>query len=239
MGARGGASAPALSPSPSRRVEKSLTECLARSGNHLGYRLLRPCVTCSISRPTYTSYASAVSSAAPDRAPQPLVLSAGGVTGGGVVDGLLFHYRLGSVTPLPRLVGRTPADELDAEERARARSGEGGESDEDEADERAASAAAAAAGSGRRNAPAIRRLRETPPRKGARMRWKAIPTAQRDFQDGLVGEPGDWIDPEGETWWLENGIAKHARKRTASGAWAEGGNSGCGRRARSSSLRID
>lgn len=59
------------------------------------------------------------------------------------------------------------------------------------------------------------------------MRWKAIPSAQRDFQDGLVGEPGDWIDPEGETWWLDNAIAKHARKRTASGAWGEGGNAGC------------
>ncbi|BGP52103.1 hypothetical protein JCM10450v2_008074 [Rhodotorula kratochvilovae] len=185
-----------------------------RCGNHLGYRLLRPCVTCSISRPAYTSYANVVTSAHA----QPLVLSAGGVTGGGVVDGLLFHYRLAGVTPLPRLVGRTPREELAAEERARARSGEGAEDEGDEEGEDARERA------GRANAPAIRRLREKPPREGERMRWKAIPSAQRDFQDGLVGEPGDWIDPEGETWWLENGIPKHARKRTAGGAWGDGGS---------------
>ncbi|GAA6056234.1 hypothetical protein JCM3770_002100 [Rhodotorula araucariae] len=183
-----------------------------RCGNHLGYRLLRPCVTCSISRPSYTSYASVVNSTHI----QPLVLSAGGVTGGGVVDGLLFHYRLGGVTALPRLVGRTPRDQLEAEERARARSGEGGEDgvDEDEGDD-------ARERAGRANAPAFRRLVEKRPREGERMRWKAIPSAQRDFQDGLVGEPGDWIDPTGETWWLDNGIAKHPRKRTADGVWGD------------------
>ncbi|GAA5839934.1 hypothetical protein JCM9279_005214 [Rhodotorula babjevae] len=200
-----------------------------RCGNHLGYRLLRPCVTCSISRPTYTSYASAVTSAYP---PQPLVLSAGGVTGGGVVDGLLFHYRLDSITSLARLVGRTPADELDVEERSRSRSGEGGESDgegEGGSRDRAPDEASGDGGgwaAGRPDGPVPRRLRERPPRTGERMRWKAIPSAQRDFQDGLVGEPSDWIDPEGETWWLDNAIAKHARKRTASGAWGEGGNAG-------------
>ncbi|GAA5942471.1 hypothetical protein JCM3775_006997 [Rhodotorula graminis] len=197
-----------------------------RCGNHLGYRLLRPCVPCSLSRPTYTSYASAVTSRYP---PQPLVLSAGGVTGGGVVDGLMFHYRLEAVTPLARLVGRTPADELGVEERVRSRSGEGGESGGGEevngdSQERASGGGWAA---GRPEAPEPRRrLRERPPRAGERMRWKAIPSAQRDFQDGLVGEPSDWIDPQGETWWLDNAIAMHARKRTASGAFGEGGNAG-------------
>ncbi|GJN94208.1 hypothetical protein Rhopal_007282-T1 [Rhodotorula paludigena] len=199
-----------------------------RGGNLLGYRLLRPCVWCSITRPSYTTYASAVSSTTSSQhaGPQPLVLSAGGVTGGGIVDGLVFTYRLDAVTPLARLVGRAPALELADELARRAAAGgalAGGEGEEEEmgVEEREERERE----EGRRTgvAPRVaRRLREKEPVEGERMLWKSVPSAQRDFLDGLVGEPSDWISPSIETWWLDNAIAKHTRKRPASGSWADG-----------------
>ncbi|GAA6053785.1 hypothetical protein NBRC10513_005546 [Rhodotorula toruloides] len=181
-----------------------------RCGNLLGYRLLRPCVTCSIARPAYTSYASVVSTDPNSaRLGGSLQLSAGGVTGGGVVDGLLFHFRLDGVTPLVRLVGEVPAEELDVEKKRRV--ARGPLADEEEGAEETM----------RVGAPAIRRLRERSPREGEKMLWKHIPAPQRDFLDGLVGEPGDWISPQSETWWLDNAIGKHTKKRSASAAFGD------------------
>ncbi|GAA5997515.1 Grh1p [Rhodotorula paludigena] len=197
-----------------------------KGGNLLGYRLLRPCVWCSITRPSYTTYASAVSSSTSSHAgPQPLVLSAGGVTGGGIVDGLVFTYRLDAVTSLARLVGRAPALELADELARRAAAGfalAGGEGEEEEGVEEREERERE---EGRRTgvAPRVaRRLREKEPVEGERMLWKSVPSAQRDFLDGLVGEPSDWISPSIETWWLDNAIAKHTRKRPSSGSWADG-----------------
>ncbi|GAA5982752.1 hypothetical protein JCM10908_006771 [Rhodotorula pacifica] len=209
-----------------------------RCGNILGYRLLKPCVRCSIPRPTYTTYASAVTNdpASPTTAtttnnsggsgnPRP-TLTAGGVTGGGVVDGLLFHFRLGAVTPVMRRVGIPPKEELPPV----------GERLVDEAREAEADGVAAGAGDGeeagradnrvterhRRRALAslTTRIREPIPKIGERMLWKHIPSAQRDFLSGLVGEPSDWISPTSETWWLDHAIVKHSRKRSAGAAFA-------------------
>ncbi|BGP27991.1 hypothetical protein JCM10295v2_006978 [Rhodotorula toruloides] len=199
-----------------RRGWKGCKGCVTRDigcrrcGNLLGYRLLRPCVTCSIARPAYTSYASVVSTdpnAA--RLGGSLRLSAGGVTGGGVVDGLLFHFRLDGVSPLVRLIGEVPAEELEMEKKRRLARGP-------QADEEGGAAEAMRVG-----APAIRRLRERSPRDGEKMLWKHIPSPQRDFLDGLVGEPGDWISPQSETWWLDNAIRKHTKKRSASAAFGD------------------
>ncbi|BGP35767.1 hypothetical protein JCM10296v2_007619 [Rhodotorula toruloides] len=181
-----------------------------RCGNLLGYRLLRPCVTCSIARPAYTSYASVVSTDPNSaRLGRSLQLSAGGVTGGGVVDGLLFHFRLDGVTPLVRLVGEVPAEELGLEKKRRM--SKDSHPDEEEGAEETM----------RVGAPAIGRLRERSPREGEKMLWKHIPSPQRDFLDGLVGEPGDWISPQSETWWLDNAIGKHTKKRSASAAFGD------------------
>ncbi|CDR48827.1 hypothetical protein NBRC10512_003052 [Rhodotorula toruloides] len=181
-----------------------------RCGNLLGYRLLRPCVTCSIARPAYASYASVVSTDPNSaRLGGSLQLSAGGVTGGGVVDGLLFHFRLDGVTPLVRLVGDLPSEELDVERKRRM--ARDPQADEEEG----------AGETMRVGAPAIRRLRERSPREGEKMLWKHIPSPQRDFLDGLVGEPGDWISPQSETWWLDNAIGKHTKKRSASAAFGD------------------
>lgn len=148
-------------------IASKLTFSCARSGNLLGYRLLRPCVTCSIARPAYTSYASVVSTDPNSaRLGGSLQLSAGGVTGGGVVDGLLFHFRLDGVTPLVRLVGEVPSEEL-AVERKR-RMARGPQIDEEEG----------AGETMRAGAPAIRRLRERSPKEGEKMLWKHIPSPQ-------------------------------------------------------------
>lgn len=140
------------------------------SGNVLGYRLLRPCVGCSISRPTYTTYASAVTNdpRSPNGSLRP-VLSAGGVTGGGVVDGLLFHFRRAAVTPVPRLVGMAPAEELCADTVAlRSLLAETEHDvDEDEIPRQ-----------GRRGPSAASRLREKSPQVGDKMMWKHIPSPQ-------------------------------------------------------------
>lgn len=224
MAAEDGASA-CLPPSARTSAADSDAEC---SGNLLGYRLLRPCVTCSIARPAYTSYASVVSTDPNSaRSGGSLQLTAGGVTGGGVVDGLLFHFRLDGVTPLVRLVGELPAEELDVEQKRRAAKGP-------LVEEREGSEEAMRVG-----APAIRRLRERTPKEGEKMLWKHIPSPQvgrsslfarwlavlivlqRDFLDGLVGEPGDWISPQSETWWLDNAIGKHTKKRSASAAFGD------------------
>lgn len=176
------------------------------SGNVLGYRLLRPCVSCSISRPTYTTYASAVanngSSAPPSTSyfsthgSEPReTLSAGGVTGGGVVDGLLFHFKLAAVTPVRRRIGITPAEELPRGGEwstwldsngatlpspamttttveagaARGREGRRESAQQQRVDD----------GGGWRNRSALpARLREKPARAGDKMSWKHIPTAQ-------------------------------------------------------------
>ncbi|GAA5908400.1 hypothetical protein JCM5296_005921 [Sporobolomyces johnsonii] len=171
-----------------------------RCGNHLGYRLLRPDVICSISRPSYTSYASAVTSVpVPSSGSASLLLSAGGVTGGGIVDGLLFHFRREGVTALRRRVGERPEEEVGRERARRRREGKG-KAKEEEVEDKGA------------------RLREKMPKRGEEMLWKHIPTPQRDFLDNLVSEPSDWISPASETWWLDNAISKHTRKRTATGA---------------------
>ncbi|GAA5928433.1 hypothetical protein JCM1841_005672 [Sporobolomyces salmonicolor] len=171
-----------------------------RCGNHLGYRLLRPDVICSISRPSYTSYASAVASVpASSAGSASLLLSAGGVTGGGIVDGLLFHFRREGVTALRRRVGERPEEEIGLERARRRREGKG-KGKEEEVEDKGA------------------RLKEKMPRRGEEMLWKHIPSPQRDFVDNLISEPSDWISPASETWWLDNAISKHTRKRTASGA---------------------
>ncbi|KAG0660763.1 hypothetical protein C6P46_004447 [Rhodotorula mucilaginosa] len=200
-----------------------------RGGNVLGYRLLRPCVSCSISRPTYTTYASVVTNNDPaSRGGEPRgALSAGGVTGGGVVDGLLFHFKLAAVTPVRRRIGIPPAEELPpprstwsdttvatlpspttTSEAGAARGGDAAQQQQ-------------GGGSGRSRSALPARLREKPARVGDKMTWKHIPTAQRDFMSGLVGEPSDWISPSSETWWLDHAIVKHSRKRSAGAAFTE------------------
>ncbi|GAA6011162.1 hypothetical protein JCM10207_005519 [Rhodosporidiobolus poonsookiae] len=185
-----------------------------RCGNHLGYRLLRPCVTCSISRPAYTSYANVVSSAPASAASNQLTLSSGGVTGGGVVDGLLFHFRLDAVRRVRRLVGRLPEEEWDDEAGARLADGVRGPV-KDEVNEQG-------------------RLVERKKEPGEGMTWKEVPSPQCDFLSNLISEPQDWLTPAEETWWLENAVARHTqlgatgtaggsgRRRTASEAFGGG-----------------
>ncbi|GAA5871421.1 hypothetical protein JCM3774_005593 [Rhodotorula dairenensis] len=202
-----------------------------RCGNVLGYRLLKPCVGCSISRPTYTTYASAVTNDSANgrgsvgSEPRP-ILSAGGVTGGGVVDGLLFHFRLGAVTPLPRRIGVRPADELPlCSERDVETVTPPAVVEEEPASGSVAQrdGMAIPGGGGRRGRRTVSltadRLKEKQPKPGEHMTWKHIPTAQRDFVSGLVGEPSDWISPSSETWWLDHAIVKHSRKRSAGAAF--------------------
>ncbi|GAA5884115.1 hypothetical protein JCM6882_002145 [Rhodosporidiobolus microsporus] len=221
-----------------RRGWKGCKGCVTRDvgckrcGNHLGYRLLRPCVTCSIARPSYTTYANVVSSSAdPPRSPgggTPLTLSAGGVTGGGVVDGLLFHFRLDAVTPLERLVGVRPAEEVEGERRARVVRGKR-RAREEEREEREREREQEELQSPGRRAQAVRRLVEKVPGEGEPMLWRHVPSAQRDFLDSLLGEPGDWITPAGETWWLDNAVAKHTQRGSGGG----GRGTGAGGRKRS------
>jgi len=121
-----------------------LTELGGDSGNHVGYRLLRPDVYCSIARSngntsnsntsssSFTSIfhlppwarttpatnANSNSSSSPSSNPtltSTSSSSSGGVTGGGVVDGLLFHFRSDRVTSIPRRVGMTPSNEITEE----------------------------------------------------------------------------------------------------------------------------
>ncbi|KWU45228.1 hypothetical protein RHOSPDRAFT_33173 [Rhodotorula sp. JG-1b] len=215
-----------------------------RGGNVLGYRLLRPCVSCSISRPTYTTYASVVTNNDPASSSSTSTrggetrgtLSAGGVTGGGVVDGLLFHFKLAAVTPVRRRIGIPPAEELllspsrySAATRSNWSDPSGGTRSSPTTTSEAGAARGAEAaqqqqgrGGGGRNRTALpARLREKPARVGDKMSWRHIPTAQRDFVSGLVGEPSDWISPSSETWWLDHAIVKHSRKRSAGAAFAD------------------
>ncbi|GAA5845238.1 hypothetical protein JCM11251_003853 [Rhodosporidiobolus azoricus] len=222
-----------------------------RCGNHLGYRLLRPCVTCSIARPSYTSYANVVShstsSAAsssvssladPPRSPggTTLTMTAGGVTGGGVVDGLLFHFRLNAVTALERLVGVQPEEELDGEKRARKVAGKKKQLERDEGEEKAERDLASP---GRRGAGPGRRLVEETPGMGEATIWRNVPSAQRDFLDDLLGEPSDWITPSGETWWLDNAVAKHTQRGGGYGYGSGAGGRGRKRRAEEGAFGID
>lgn len=214
-----------------------------RSGAHLGYRLLRPCVTCSISRPAYSyssynsnnnpSYASAAAPPPPappanpyfrygtandnnddndDNDSNPYVfsrsapyaytarlppqqasssfsaahpqgqgrvapsLSAGGVTGGGLADGLLFHFRRSSITPLPRYVGVTPSEELDEAKRVTVEF-DGGEGEEEEGDE-GAEAARMGETERRRREKGKGREKRREDGEGEKMTWKKIPSAQ-------------------------------------------------------------
>lgn len=175
---------------PPRGTSSSSASCpnvlSVLSGNVLGYRLLRPCVSCSISRPTYTTYASVVTNNDPaSRGGEPRgALSAGGVTGGGVVDGLLFHFKLAAVTPVRRRIGIPPAEELPpprstwsdttvatlpspttTSEAGAARGGDAAQQQQ-------------GGGSGRSRSALPARLREKPARVGDKMTWKHIPTAQ-------------------------------------------------------------
>ncbi|GAA5853957.1 hypothetical protein JCM8547_008169 [Rhodosporidiobolus lusitaniae] len=263
-----------------KRGSKGCKGCVTRDvgcrrcGNHLGYRLLRPCVSCSISRPAYTSYANAVqpssSSASPSNIPfllsgpsssvessssasaqqattrsfipsrsrlappssssssasnpnpnpnnASLTLSAGGVTGGGVVDGLLFHFDLERVSAVRRLVGVKPEEEVgdarreagrwEREEEERREKGKREEERNRQGGE----------GVGRRE-----RLVEKELKRGEGMVWKWVPSPQADFLSSLLGEPSDWITPSGETWWLENAVAKHSARYGKTGAARSGG----------------
>ncbi|GAA6044352.1 hypothetical protein JCM8097_002783 [Rhodosporidiobolus ruineniae] len=273
-----------------RRGWKGCKGCVTRDlgckrcGARVGYRLLRPCVTCSICRPAYTSYANAVSSNpsasssfihpfsasssnpdphAPPRlfasslyagggleeqeatrnrdrgydppasnqpggasssssSPQALTLSAGGVTGGGIVDGLLFYFAREAVTPVPRRVGIAPAEELSAAQAAEEgwkALDEEREAEEREKEEREREAE-------RMGGKKRGRIGEKRPERGEGMRWKHIPSPQADFNADLLGEPSEWITPGSETWWLENAVAKHTQKHHLVGE----GSSGVGRK---------
>ncbi|GAA6006600.1 hypothetical protein JCM11491_003112 [Sporobolomyces phaffii] len=161
-----------------------------KCGNHVGYRLLRPDVFCSIARHSGSGgpwrrldAGGATSTAGP---------SAGGVTGGGVVDGLLFHFRGDRTTSRRRRIGIPPRQHLDDDD-------DDGDDHDDDTRERASE-----------TVPGDCRLRERAPCVGEDMIWKHIPTPQRDFCDGLVSEPLDWLTPNQETWWLDHSIAKHS-----------------------------
>ncbi|GAA5902413.1 uncharacterized protein JCM6883_001401 [Sporobolomyces salmoneus] len=165
-----------------------------RCGNHVGYRLLRPDVYCSIARDS----SSSGSSHGPWRR---LTESnrigggsgGGGVTGGGVVDGLLFHFRNDRTTAVRRRVGMLPQQQLQDERNELAAQSEHGDVTE------------AKEGEGKEA-----RLTEKVPKMGDEMIWKHIPPPQRDFRDGLISEPLEWLTPNQETWWLDNSIFKHS-----------------------------
>ncbi|BGP20661.1 hypothetical protein JCM10213_001093 [Rhodosporidiobolus nylandii] len=174
-----------------KRGKKGCKGCLTRDvgcrrcGAHLGYRLLRPCVTCSISRPAYTNSLAPSSSSS---TPSQLTLSAGGVTGGGLLDGLLFFFSLEAVTPVQRAVGVDPAEKLSGASEPWELEGESEE--------------------GRDG-----RLMVRTKGMGEGMKWRDLPTAQADFAASLISTPLPWLTPGGETWWLENAVAKHTSGR--------------------------
>ena len=44
------------------------------------------------------------------------------------------------------------------------------------------------------------------------MRWLQLPSAQKDWEAGLVADPQDWMDQDPEWWWLRHGFGRHCRR---------------------------
>ncbi|GAA5957992.1 hypothetical protein JCM3765_006226 [Sporobolomyces pararoseus] len=195
-----------------KRGWKNCKSCITRDlgckrcGNHVGYRLLRPDVYCSIARDPSSSSASSSSSSS-GRGPWRRINESariggsggggGGVTGGGVVDGFLFHFRKDRIRVLNRRIGLQPELEIENEIN---------NNQEEEEEEGKIEPGSIVEEEQQRGG----RLIEKIPKIGEKMLWKHIPTPQRDFQSGLISEPLDWLTPNQETWWLENSISKHS-----------------------------
>lgn len=144
------------------------TNAFIHSGNVLGFRVIRPCGPCSVSR------------ASP-------------------MDGFIWHYRSAAITTRPRLYDVFPSPSLPLS------SPDSSDSEHESSLPRPSSRPVAALPTSRT---------KEPPAQGSKLQWANVPHPQADFEDGLVAEPADWIRAEGDdTWWLENGIAKHCRAR--------------------------
>ncbi|GAA5943406.1 uncharacterized protein JCM15063_002941 [Sporobolomyces koalae] len=153
-----------------------------RCGNHVGYRLLKPCVYCSIVKPRRPGVPPTTGSLRS-------IGAGGGVAGGGTIDSMTFYFRLDRVSTLERKLKVPPSiDFKDETNSTRVRPVE-----EEQVVE----------GRGTRR-------REKSPQSGQVMLWKHIPNPQSDFEAGLISEPLDWLDPDQETWWLEHSIKNHS-----------------------------
>lgn len=104
-------------------------------------------------------------------------------------DGLLFHYRSTSVTPLPRLNLVTPPSSISLLLSDASFSPSSSSDDDDKPPEEDLSALGVS---------------------GSPMRWLQLPHPQIDFEDGLVGEPAEWLDRGADSWWVEHGFGRKA-----------------------------
>ncbi|SCZ97933.1 BZ3500_MvSof-1268-A1-R1_Chr3-3g06465 [Microbotryum saponariae] len=88
------------------------------------------------------------------------------------VTGLLWHYRRRAVTLLPRVGVVVPSPSIDLSQDHSA------------------------------SLPTVTPLYAQELISGSHMKWDQLPHAQIDFEDGLVGEPSEWYNPETDNSWL-------------------------------------
>ncbi|KAM0750296.1 hypothetical protein T439DRAFT_348322 [Meredithblackwellia eburnea MCA 4105] len=108
-----------------------------------------------------------------------------------IVEGLLWHYRSGAVTSLPRRMLQAPQKQISLDDSDDEEEGDG----DVDGNELEAVLIEEALGSSKSESPEVK--------VGQRMRWMHRPRPQDDFEDGLVGEVGEWIDGDADYWWVE------------------------------------
>ncbi|KAM0789773.1 hypothetical protein ACM66B_006626 [Microbotryomycetes sp. NB124-2] len=60
------------------------------------------------------------------------------------------------------------------------------------------------------------RIEPKMPVRGAKMRWGQLPHPQIDYENGLVGEPRDWLNggnDNDDSWWLSHSVNIHCQER--------------------------